>query len=132
MCTVTLTLEIWPWSKDGSRSWHTFESWKIIVWPIIQVQHGSEELWAGHGLWACVHYDLGFHLRYSFASHCGATKAIYPYKVHMITKILFRSFHYAEIYWPNQNIQSIFVLPAAEWKLAIFFFFFFWGGGGGG
>ena len=90
LCTVTLTLEIWPWVKImthpwvmdnncvkyypdltwqwgvmartwifgmcalwpwpwrydlGSRSWHILGSWTTIVWNIIHIQLGSEELW---------------------------------------------------------------------------------------
>ena len=42
-------LRPWPWRYDlGSRSWHTLGSWTTIVWNIIQIQHGSEELWPGH------------------------------------------------------------------------------------
>ena len=49
----------WPWRYDlESRSWHTLGSWTTIVWNIIQIQHGSEELWPGHGFWVCVHCDL--------------------------------------------------------------------------
>ena len=49
----------WPWKYDlESRSWHTLGSWTTIVWNIIQIQHGSEELWPGHRLWVCVHCDL--------------------------------------------------------------------------
>ena len=53
VCTVTLTVEIWP-----KRSWHTLGSWTTIVWNIIQIQLGSEELWPGHGFPVCVHCDL--------------------------------------------------------------------------
>ena len=43
----------WPWRYDlGSRSWHILESWTTIVWNIIQIQHGSEELWPGHTYFA--------------------------------------------------------------------------------
>ena len=49
----------WPWRYDfGSRSWHTLASWTTIVWNIIQIQLGSEELWPGHGYPVCVHCDL--------------------------------------------------------------------------
>ena len=103
VCTVTLTLEIWPrfkvmthpWAMDnncvtcypdptwqwgvmartqilgmciqwpwplrydlGSRSWRTLEPWTTIVWNIIQIQRGSEELWPGHGFWVCAYSDL--------------------------------------------------------------------------
>ena len=54
-------LRPWPWRYDlGSRSWHTLGSWTTIVWNIIQIQHGSKELWPGHGFWVCVHCDLDF------------------------------------------------------------------------
>ena len=50
---------LWPWPYDlGSRSWHTLGSWTTIVWNIIQIQLGSEELWPGHGFWVYVHCDL--------------------------------------------------------------------------
>ena len=59
----------WPWRYGlGSRSWHTIEwSWTTIVWNIIQIQNGSEELWSGNGFWVWVwvctqwpwRYDLG-------------------------------------------------------------------------
>ena len=49
----------WPWRYDlGSRSWHTLGSWTTIVWNIIKIQLGSEELWPGHGFPVYVHYDL--------------------------------------------------------------------------
>ena len=49
----------WPWRYDlGSRSWHTLGSWTTIVWNIIQIQFGSEELWLGHIFPVCVHCDL--------------------------------------------------------------------------
>ena len=49
----------WPWRYDlGSRSWHTLWSWTTIVWNIIQIQLGNEELWPGHGFSVCVHCDL--------------------------------------------------------------------------
>ena len=52
---------LWPWNKRynlGSRSWHTLGSWTIIMWNIIQIQFGSEELWSGHGFSVYVHCDL--------------------------------------------------------------------------
>ena len=52
-------LRPWPWRyKLGSRSWHTLGSWITIVWNIIQIQLGSEELWPGHGFSVYVHCDL--------------------------------------------------------------------------
>ena len=30
------------------------------MWNVIQIQHGSKELWRGHGFWLCVHSDLVF------------------------------------------------------------------------
>ena len=45
VCTVTLTLELGPWVK----AWPTLKSWTTIVWNIIQIQHGSEELLPRHG-----------------------------------------------------------------------------------
>ena len=49
----------WPWRYDlGSKSWHTLGSWTTIMWNIIQIQQGSEELWPGHGFWVCWHCDL--------------------------------------------------------------------------
>ena len=49
----------WPCRHDlGSRSLHTLGLWTIIVWNIIQIQHGNEELWPGHIFWVCVHCDL--------------------------------------------------------------------------
>ena len=49
----------WPWRYNlGSRSWHILGSWTTIVWNIIQIQLGNEELWPGHGFWVCVHCDL--------------------------------------------------------------------------
>ena len=55
VCTMTLTYEIWPWS----RSWHTLGPRTTIVWNIIQIQLCSEESCSGHRLWECVHCDLG-------------------------------------------------------------------------
>ena len=46
------------WYVLGSRSWHTLKSWTTILWNIIQIQLGNEELWPGHGFWICVHCDL--------------------------------------------------------------------------
>ena len=52
---------LWSWPRKydlGSRSWLTLGSWTTTVWNIIQIQLGSEELWPGHGFWACVHCKL--------------------------------------------------------------------------
>ena len=52
---------MWPWPRRyglGSRSWHTLGSWSTIVWNIIQIQLGNEELWSWNGFWVCVHCDL--------------------------------------------------------------------------
>ena len=52
---------LWPCHKRydlGLKSWHTIGSWKTIVWNIIQIQLGSDELWPGHGFWVCVQCDL--------------------------------------------------------------------------
>ena len=55
----TLNLNIKPWRYDlGSRSWHTLGSWTTIVWNIIQIQLGSEELWPGRRFRVCVYCDL--------------------------------------------------------------------------
>ena len=49
----------WPWRYDlGSRSWHTLWSWTIIVWNIIEIKLGSEEVWPGYGFPVCVHCEL--------------------------------------------------------------------------
>ena len=55
VCSVTLTLMI---SVIGSRPWHNLWSWTIIVWNIIQIQLGSEELWLRHRFWVCLHCEL--------------------------------------------------------------------------
>ena len=53
----------WPWRYDlGSRSWHPLGSWTTIVWNIIRIQRGSEELWPGQGFLVCVHCDLDLDL----------------------------------------------------------------------
>ena len=44
---------MWPYDI-GSRSWHTLGPWKTIVWNIIQIHLGSEELCPGHGFSVCV------------------------------------------------------------------------------
>ena len=52
---------LWPWPLRydlGSRWRHNLGSWTIMVWNIIQIQLGSEELWPGHGFPVCVHCDL--------------------------------------------------------------------------
>ena len=49
---------LWPWPRryeNGSRSWHALGSWTTIVRNIIQIQHGSEELWPRHGFPVYVH-----------------------------------------------------------------------------
>ena len=43
-----------------------------------------------------------------------ANTAIYQYIVHVIRKVSSCSFHYAEIYGTNQNIQCKFELPRSE------------------
>ena len=49
----------WHWRYDlGSRSWHFLGSWTTIVWNIIHIKHGSQELWPGHGFPVYVHCDL--------------------------------------------------------------------------
>ena len=52
---------LWPWPlRYDLRSWsgHTLKSWTTIVWTIIQIQLGSEELWPGHGFPVYTHCDL--------------------------------------------------------------------------
>ena len=39
-------------------SWHTLDSWTTVVWNIIQIKLGSEELWPGHRFLVSVHCDL--------------------------------------------------------------------------
>ena len=59
--TVLGMCALWPWPQRydlGSRSWHTLGSLTIIVWNIIQIQLGNEELWPGHRFWVCVQCDL--------------------------------------------------------------------------
>ena len=58
VCTVTLTLEIpvWHWIKIMTHPWIIWE--QIIVWKIVQIQHGSKELWSGHRILLCVHCYL--------------------------------------------------------------------------
>ena len=48
-CTVTLTLEIWPWVKVMTHPWVMDN--KCL--NIIQIQLCSEELWPGHRFWVC-------------------------------------------------------------------------------
>ena len=48
----------WPWIWPLVKAWHIPGSWITIVWNIIQIQHGSEELWPGQGFWVCVHCDI--------------------------------------------------------------------------
>ena len=55
-CTVTLTLEVWPRVKVMT---HPLSQWTTTVWNIIQIQHGSEELWSGYKFGVCLHCDLG-------------------------------------------------------------------------
>ena len=54
VCTVTLSLEIWPWVNvmrhPGDQT--------TVLCNIIQIQHGSEGLRPGHGLWECVQCDI--------------------------------------------------------------------------
>ena len=76
VCTLTLTLEDWPWIKVithpwviGSRSLHILGSWTTIVCNIIQIEHGSEELWPRHGFWVCVHCDLDLGVMTSGQGH---------------------------------------------------------------
>ena len=59
--TVLGMCALWPWPRRydlGSRSWQILGSWTIIVWNIIQIQLGSEELWPGHRFWVYVYCDL--------------------------------------------------------------------------
>ena len=52
---------LWPCPRRydlASRWWHTLGSWTTIVWKIIKIQLGSEELWPEQGFWVCVHCDL--------------------------------------------------------------------------
>ena len=51
---------------------------------------------------------------------------MYQYKAHINRKVSSCSFHYAEIFGPNQNIL-VKICVAAQWKSTIFFL----GGGGG-
>ena len=55
--TLVLTLQICPRSK----SWHTLGLLTAIVSHIIQIKHGSEDLWHRPGFWVYMHcsHDLG-------------------------------------------------------------------------
>ena len=49
---------LWPWPQrydNGPRSWNILGSSTTIVWNIIQIQRGSEELWPGHRFPVYVH-----------------------------------------------------------------------------
>ena len=51
----------WPWRYVlKSNSWHTIVLWTTIVWSIIQIQLGSEELWPAYWFWICVRCNLDF------------------------------------------------------------------------
>ena len=54
MCTVTLTLERWPWVKVMTHPW-VMDNNSVKYYPD---PTWSEELWPGHGIWVCVHCDL--------------------------------------------------------------------------
>ena len=78
MCNVTLTLAIWPWTMVMTHPWVMDKNCvlydilckliivilpikyaqKKIVWNIIKIQYGSQELWPWHAFWLCVHIDL--------------------------------------------------------------------------
>ena len=49
---------------------------------------------------------------------------MYQYKAYINRKVSSCSFHYAEIFGPNQHIPLKFVLPQSENRQ-----YFFWGGG---
>ena len=51
----------WPWRYDlCSKSRHTHGLEATILWYIIQIQHGCNELWPGHIFWLCVHCKIDF------------------------------------------------------------------------
>ena len=54
VCTLTLTLEVWPKIKVMTHP----SVMDKIVRNIIQIQLGSEELWPGHRFPVCVHCDI--------------------------------------------------------------------------
>ena len=61
---------LWPWQYDlRSRSWHTLRQWTTIVWNIIQIQHGSEELWSRHGFWMCVMWPWPWEILINIKQH---------------------------------------------------------------
>ena len=147
MCTVTLTLEIWPWIKVithplvidnkcvkyypdptwqwgvmartrissmcalwpwpwrydlGWRLWDTLGSWTTIVWNIIQIQLGSEELWPGHGFQVCVHCDLDLENMTLGQSH--DTPLVHGQQ---LCEILSRSNLAARSYGPDTDFQYV-------------------------
>ena len=51
------TIYSFPWRYDlSSRSWHTLWLWKTILFNIIQIRYGSNELWSGQDF--CLHSGL--------------------------------------------------------------------------
>ena len=84
MCALRPWPRIYIWMTIRSRSWHTFGSWKTIVWNIILIQKSNEEFgpdtdfwyvctvtlalqimrynvwpWSSeHKFWICMHSDL--------------------------------------------------------------------------
>ena len=58
---ISCVCVLWPLPQGydlGSRTWHTIGLSTTIVWNIIRIQLGSEELWPGHRFWGRVHCDL--------------------------------------------------------------------------
>ena len=58
--TVLGICALWPWPRRydlGLRPWHILRSWTTIIWNIIHIQLGNEELWPKHGFWVCMPWD---------------------------------------------------------------------------
>ena len=94
----------WPWRYDlRSRSWHNLGSWTISVWNIFEIQHGSEELWPGHGFSVYMHcdIDLGQAWRYDLGSRSWHTLGSWTTIMWNIIQIK----HSNEELWPGHRFS---------------------------
>ena len=93
VCTVTLTLEIWPWVTVVTHHW-VMNNNRVKYY---QVQLGTEELWPGHGFLVFVHWPWPW--RYNLGSRSWHTLRLWTTIVWNIIQIQLGT----EELWPGHE-----------------------------
>ena len=103
-CQSKVIAQIWIMAKHdlGSRSRDTVGSLTTSVWKIIQIIHGSKELWPRYIFWLCMHSDLDLRdrLRDNIMKHPRVSRT-------RIVRNIFLIQHDNEELWPRHRFGHV-------------------------